>query len=705
MKAPLVAIVLLFAPSGVAHAELASLESRDVPLGGRTLSGAAGTPRFNLVGLHWRGSGSVLFRTRSLAGRWSAWRDAEAEDDERPDRLAGEGRTSWRLGSPFWTGASDRIQYRLRGQVRRLRAHFVWSKVEAVPTRALSLAGAPAIIPRSAWGANELIKRRSPRYADSVGFAVVHHTAGGNGYSRAQSAAIVRAIQVYHVRGNGWDDVGYNFLVDKYGQIFEGRAGGADRNVIGAHAQGFNTGSTGVAILGSYQGARPSAAAEASLAKLIAWRLDVAHVDPVSTFNWLSTGNPRFPSGVPVFLRAIVGHRDVGFTDCPGSAVYARFGPLVQAVARTGLPKFYAPRVSGRLGGKIRFAGRLSSALAWTVAVKDAAGRTVASGTGSGTAVGWTWDSASARAGAYSYVIEAPGVLPARGSLGRKTTTPVPKPPPRPAPTPALLSAARAVPSSVTPDGDGRDDAATVSFSLAAPATVTATLTGAGGVVVSTLMAEPRPAGQNIYVFVPQNLAGGTYVIVLTAVALDGRAQTATVPVSVSVSPIVSGFASSGVLFSPNGDGRLDTLEFRFGLAAAAQVKLRVLSRGLWVATVFAGALEAGPQALTWDGRKRLGRLLDGRYEAELIAPGFVQRFAFASDTRAPLLRVLRLRPARLWVSEPAEVVLTVDGRRRTVRRDRAGAFAVPGRPPRRVLRAVARDAAGNVGRPLSASR
>jgi hypothetical protein len=697
MKAPLVAIFLFLALPGIARADLASLESRDVPLGPRMLSGAAETPRFNLVGLHWRGSGRVLFRTRSLAGRWSTWRDAEAEADERPDRLAGEGRRGWRLGSPFWTGASDRIQYRLRGEVRRLRAHFVWSKVEPVPARALSLAGAPTIIPRTAWGANELIKRRAPRYADRIAFAVVHHTAGANGYSRVQSAAIVRAIQVYHVKGNGWDDVGYNFLVDKYGQVFEGRAGGADRNVIGAHAQGFNTGSTGVALLGSYQGARPTAAAEASLAKLIAWRLDVAHVDPLSTFNWLSSGNPRFPSGVPVFLRAIVGHRDVGFTDCPGSAVYARFGPLVQSVARTGLPKLYAPRVSGRVGGKIRFAGRLSSALSWTVAVKDAAGRTVASGTGVGPTVAWTWDSASARAGAYSYVIEAPGVLPARGSLGRKATTPTPPP------VPALLSAARAVPSSLTPDGDGRDDAATVTFSLAAPATVTATLTGVGGAVVSTLMTESRPAGQNIFVFVPQNLAGGTYTIVLTAAALDGRTRSVTVPVSVN--PIVSGFAASGALFSPNGDGRLDTLEFRFGLASPAEVKLRVLSRGVWVATVFAGALEAGPQALTWDGRKRLGRLLDGRYEAELTAPGFARRFAFATDTRAPRLRLLRLRPARLWVSEAAEVALTVDGRRRTVRRERAGAFAVAGRAPRRLLRAVARDAAGNVGRPLVASR
>ena len=71
-------------------------------------------------------------------------------------------------------------------------------------------------------------------------FAVVHHTAGSNSYTAAQSAAIVRAIELYHVKGNGWNDIGYNFLVDKYGQVFEGRIGGIERNVVGAHAEGFN---------------------------------------------------------------------------------------------------------------------------------------------------------------------------------------------------------------------------------------------------------------------------------------------------------------------------------------------------------------------------------------------------------------------------------------------------------------------------------
>jgi hypothetical protein len=691
VKAPLIAIFLLLGLPGVARAELASLESRDLPLGGRALSSASGTPRFNLVGLHWRGSGKVLFRTRSHSGRWSAWRGAEAEDDERPDRLAREGVRSWRRGSPFWTGASDRIEYRRVGDVRRLRAHFVWSPVDAIPVRTLAVAGAPPIIPRSGWGANELIKRGAPRYADRVGFAVVHHTAGANGYSRAQSAAIVRAIQVYHVKANGWNDVGYNFLIDKYGQIFEGRAGGADRNVIGAHAQGFNTGSTGVAVLGSYQGLRPSAEAEAALARVIAWRLDVAHVDPLSTFNWISSGNPRFPSGVPVFLRAIVGHRDVGFTDCPGSAVYARFGPLVQAVARTGLPKLYAPRTSGRLGGRIAFAGRLSSALPWTVSVRDATGLIVASGSGTGATVAWTWDSSAARAGTYSYAIEAPGVRPARGSLGRRGTAS------------ALLSAAVATPAAVTPNGDGRDEVATVTYKLAAPATVSATLTDANGVSVTTLFTEPRPAGANVYTFDPRDLPSGAYTITLAATAADGRVTTASIPVSVNL--LAAGLAASAEVFSPNGDGRFDTLELRFELAAPTLVTVRVLKDGSWIATLFEGAFGAGPQVITWDGRKRIGRLLDGNYEAELSISGFAQRVPFRSDSTRPRLRVLRLRPARLWVSEPTEIVLTVDGNRRRLRRERAGAFAVPGRRPRRVLRAVARDAAGNTSKELVEKR
>ena len=149
---------------------------------------------------------------------------AAPEAEDRPDAGTAERarRSSWRLGNPWWVGASDRIEYRLRGRVTGLRAHFVWSPTTDVPARTLQKAGSPTIVPRSGWNADERIKRAGPSYAAAIRFSVVHHTAGTNGYTTAQSGAIVRGIQIYHVRGNGWNDIGYNFLVDKYGQVFEG---------------------------------------------------------------------------------------------------------------------------------------------------------------------------------------------------------------------------------------------------------------------------------------------------------------------------------------------------------------------------------------------------------------------------------------------------------------------------------------------------
>src|SRR5262249_48374912 len=161
---------------------------------------------------------------------------------------------------------------------------------------------------------------------------------------------------------------------DKYGQVFEGRYGGLERNVVGAHAKGFNTGSVGVALLGNYNTASVSPAAQTALAQVLAWRLDIAHVDPLSAVTFISRGNTRYPAGTPVFLRAVSGHRDTGFTDCPGNHLYALLPQLAQAAATSGLPKLYAPAVQGAIGKQVRFTAQLSVPLAWTVAVSDKTG-------------------------------------------------------------------------------------------------------------------------------------------------------------------------------------------------------------------------------------------------------------------------------------------------------------------------------------------
>ena len=685
MRSLLLVLLAFFAAPATAFGGV-SLTMREVPLHGeRTL--AAATPQFDMVGLHWLGTGTVQFRTRSLGGRWSAWRSADPEAEDLPDVGSAETRAArgWRLGNPYWTGSSDRIAYRLRGRIERLRAYFVQSPEIRVPLRRVSMTGSPPLIGREAWGANEAIRRASPSYAPSVQFALVHHTAGSNSYSASQSAAIVRGIEVYHVKGNGWNDIGYNFLVDKYGQVFEGRYGGVDKNVIGAHAEGFNTGSVGVAVLGTYTSAAPPAVARTALANLLGWRLDVAHVDPSSSLTWISGGNARFASGVPVLLRAVSGHRDTGFTTCPGGALYAQLGAIARQAASVGLPKLYTPTVRGAIGGQVRFQARLSESLPWTVTVGDATGNVVATGTGESQAIDWTWDAATVVPGSYSWTISAGDtVRAASGSIGAK-------------PVALAITSATALPRTITPNGDGQTDFSQISYTLNAPATVTATLRGPDGRDLSVLFSQQKRPGKQSFRFAAAGIADGRYEIVLSA--YDGRV-TVTSVVPVLVDRTVLRFVVAPAAVSPNGDGVADDLSFDFELTRAASAQLDIAQAGKSLASVYSADLPVGPQAVAWTP----AGLKDGKYAAVLTVTNdigtVVHTALFRIDTVPPVLRSLSFRSLRFRLSEPATVSLTVNGKRVT-RVVRAGAFSF--RPGSRVrtVRIVAKDAAGNVSRTL----
>jgi N-acetylmuramoyl-L-alanine amidase len=685
---PVVAVIAAFlAAPGVAHAEV-TITARDVPLHGRSLASSP-TRSFNLVGLHWRGPGSVQFRTHAVGGRWTGWRVAAPEAEDLPDVDTAESHAAgaWRLGNPYWVGPSDGIRYRLHGQVTRLRAYFVDSPADGLPPRRLSIAGSPPIISRQSWGADEKIRRAGPTYAPNLAFAVVHHTAGTNSYTASQSAAIVRGIEVYHVKGNGWNDIGYNFLVDRYGQAFEGRFGGVDRNVIGAHAEGFNTGSVGVAVLGTYGGAAPPAAAQTALANLLAWRLDVAHVDPLGTLTWQSGGNPRFPAGTPVFLRAISGHRDTGFTTCPGNALYARIGAIASQVAALGLPKLYAPSAVGDVGGLVRFRARLSEIRPWTVTVTAPDGTVVATGSGTSADIDWTWDAATAPKARYAWSIAAgDDVRPATGFVGA-------------APVALTLTQTSAKPAAISPNGDGQQDKATVAYTLSASATVTATLRAPDGRQLAVLFSERRGPGRQTFTFIADGVPDGRYVIVISAT--DGK-TTVTKTVPVVVDRTVANWTVTPPAFSPNGDGRRDTVTFAYELAHQASVRIDVKQGSRLAAAVFVGTLAPGPQTLTWDGTAPSGRLPDGRYSAVLTTTstfGAVPRpLALRVDTRPPMLRAISFRRLTFRVDEPARVTVLAD-RRRITRSVRAGAFSF--RTTARRVRVWAVDPAGNLSRTL----
>jgi N-acetylmuramoyl-L-alanine amidase len=687
MKALLLAAVAMLATPAIAHAE-ATLTTREVPLrGARTLESTS-PPPFNMVGLHWRGSGSVSFRTRSAAGRWSAWQPAAPEAEDGPDRSAQPG---WRIGNPYWTGDATAIAYRLRGQVTRLRAYFVESRVDDLPPRTLSVAGSPPIIPRLSWGADESIRRAAPVYAPAVRYALVHHTAGSNSYSRTQSAAIVRGIEIYHVKANGWNDIGYNFLVDKYGQVFEGRYGGVDKNVVGAHAQGFNTGSVGVAVIGTYNDSAPPTAAQKALADLLAWRLDIAHVDPLSTLTVASGGNPRYPAGVPVFLHAISGHRDTGFTECPGNALYARLGAIARAAAAAGLPKLYAPSVTGQPGGPVEFQATLSTALPWTIAVEDASGQQVASTSGTGTAISWVWDATGVPPGRYAWTISAgTAVRPASGFVGA-------------VPVPLAFKRASITPPAISPNGDGEADRATISYTLSTTARVTATLDAADGRDLGTLFTQMRTAGTHTFSFSADAVPDGRYAIVLSA--SDGK-TTVMRTLRVTVDRTLSDLRLTPAAISPNGDGRDDTAMLVFTLARTAAVHVDVRRGAGSLATLLDATEQAGPQSLTWNGTASQQRVSDGSYGIVVTVTTSIGKTTYTLplrvDTVAPRLTAISFRRRVFRVSEPATVTLRV-GRKSYRRMVRAGifTFAVPGALRRYTVSAM--DAAGNVSRTLRA--
>ena len=375
----LIAVLALALPT-CASAGLATLQVRELSLGGdRSLASTRASSPFQLVGIHWQGAGRLELRTRAPGGSWSAWQPVREEDGDAPDATSPEARAlrGWRTSAPVWVGRAVGLEVRAVGRVTRARALTVRSPVSKVPLRVTAAAGMPQIVPRSAWQADESIRKEKPVYADTLRMAFVHHTAGTNSYTRAQAPAVVRAIEIYHVKGNGWNDIGYNALVDRFGTVYEGRFGGIDRNVVGAHAKGFNTGSFGIAVMGDFRAVDPPPASVDALVRTLAWRLDLGHVDPLSTFNGISSGNERFGAGIPVFLRAISGHRDTGLTTCPGQRLYDLIPTIARRVAALGLPKLYAPSVAPDESGGVRFTARLSSSLPWSVVVTDPAGADV----------------------------------------------------------------------------------------------------------------------------------------------------------------------------------------------------------------------------------------------------------------------------------------------------------------------------------------
>ncbi len=303
-----------------------------VPLVAHVQSRVAGG--FSMLGVTWTATGGpvpvVAVRTER-SGTWTPWTDLEVDPDEGPSSQ--EEPTARGGTAPVFVGDADSVEVDVYspdgtppaglsvaaidpGRASMDTAVAKQSTTSAVatakPTRD-GLPPMPRIVTRRQWGADERLGDPcwAPRYGRTFKAVFVHHTAGSNTYTRQESASVVRGIYAYHTQSRGWCDIGYNFLVDRYGTVYEGRAGGIRKAVRGAHSGDYNVNSTGISLMGEFTNTTPTEAMRRSLITLVAWRLGVAY----------QGGYGRARINGAVFKR-ISGHRDAMSTACPGQRVY-----------------------------------------------------------------------------------------------------------------------------------------------------------------------------------------------------------------------------------------------------------------------------------------------------------------------------------------------------------------------------------------------
>ncbi len=625
---------------------------------GRPATRADTGSRFDMIGILFRttpaGVRTVEFRLRtSLDGTsWTPWFTLKADAQSGP---AGSvcGRADL-VTEPVWVGAARFVDYEVAttgagaAPVSDVRLACVESEattaVAAAPVTAPARSGAatissrlaapikPPIVSRAQWGANEAYRTGSPSYG-VVRCAFVHHTVNANTYTRAQAPALVRGIYYYHTQVNGWWDIGYNFLIDRFGTIYEGRYGGVTKAVQGAQVLGFNSWSTGVALIGTFETVAPSAAAVSSLERLLSWKLDLSHLNPRGTARIRCSTAEMYKVGQWVTVPVILGHRQVNYTECPGNVLFGMLPAIRKTVAALGDPKIFTPTVSPAVfspnGDGVRDTATLKAVLSgsdhWAITVSDASGTVVAdfSGTGSTASVAWDGrDNAGRRLpdGRYSASFTATSAngtaRPASVALRIDTVRPV-------------ISGLTLSPAVISPNGDHLADTARLAFSVNETSKLSFTVLNAKGVTVRTMTvaAAVAPGTRRLVWDGRVSSAGGlaaaadgAYSVVVRAADAAGNAGTARC--AVTVDDTLGHAAATPAWLSPNGDGVRDATVVSFRTTRGAKIGLVFAApNGTTVRRVALGSLAAGRHSWSWNGANAAGtKVADGRYTCTLTA-------------------------------------------------------------------------------------
>lgn len=314
------------------------------------------------IGLTWSPEESIgedditLWMSTRTQGTWSDWEAMDYHDESWEETQESRPGTE-----AVFTGDADAVQIRVEGVVPRdlklavvdpgqsVETRLEFPAIDtarltafesgdpaapgrldepsghgaAVPADGITLAAGvsstarPRIYSRAQWGAKESMRRvKTPTYGEIHG-GFVHHTVNANNYTKSQVPKIIRGIYAFHTQSRKWNDIGYNFLVDRWGRIWEGRYGGVGRPVVGAHTSGYNSNSFAMSAIGNYQTKKPGPNMLKSFGKLFAWKLSQ---HGIAVRSAQKIGNKTF--------QAISGHRNAGSTACPGRYLYAKLGRI-----------------------------------------------------------------------------------------------------------------------------------------------------------------------------------------------------------------------------------------------------------------------------------------------------------------------------------------------------------------------------------------
>lgn len=640
---------------------------------------------------------TVDLRTSEDGASWSDWYRLDLER-----RGATEAAADVATGAPaaftepVWVGEARLVEVRAAAQsssrLRGVRLMFLNTSgdgtpldtaVSALRSAVATIAGlgtspldamtaTPEIVRRAAWGADESWRSGAPAFAP-VEMAFVHHTVNANSYTRAEAPGLVRGIYYYDTKGLKWSDLGYNFLIDRYGTIYEGRYGGVTKGVVGAQVLGFNTGSTGVAMIGTFGTAGPPSAMMGALKRLLAWKLDVHHVDPEGRAHMVCRATQKFREGETVVFPVIAGHRQANFTACPGDALYRRLPGVRTAVAGMGLPKIYeygvgatdlSPNGDGvRDGTRVR--SRISAPADWSVEVIDEAGVVVRTVAGSGEEIDARWDcrdegGAVVPDGAYRIVARASvaglQARPATVTVRVDTVAPV-------------ATDVRVSPAVFSPNGDGYADSCRLRFSTTEACAARAFVVDADGEVLRAIVGWRNAAGPRAIVWDGRILSSGALVAAPEGRALlrlelrDAARNRWSQVTAVVVDRTLRSLTCAPATLSPNGDGMKDTTSIGFTLTRRAAVAIEVRRDETLVRTFASVTYAAGERSVVWDGLLRDGtRATSGTYSVRATAASALGEVAASRPVIVDRYRPRLRAPARVTplLGNSARVAFTV---------------------------------------------